>query len=264
MNPSHRKLRERSGRPASRASRVRFLSAAALLAACLAGGPCLAQAPRLSLLTGALPPLSSAPGQPGFLDQLARAAFGRIGVEVQVTTLPVERVMINVNSGLDDGDLFRTAGAEQDFPNLVRVPEKVLDFDFMAYTNRPEIQVRSWADLAPYVVAYTTGYRIYDRNVKAAKEITRTASIEDLFPLLEKGRADVILIDRWQAQWIVREKGYAARRIEPPLARAEMFMYLNRKHASMVPRLSQALADMKADGSYQKLYADHLMPLERR
>jgi polar amino acid transport system substrate-binding protein len=234
------------------------------VASLLASGSGLAQTGKLSLVTGALPPLSAAPGHPGFLNELARALFKRVGVEVEVSTLPVERVMINVNSGLDDGDLFRTAGAEQDFPNLLRVPEKVLDFEFMAYTNRPEIRVATWADLAPYVVAYTTGYRIYDRSVKGVKEITKTASIQELFPLLDKGRADVVLIDRWQAQWIIRRDGYLARPIEPPLARVEMFIYLNKKHAALVPKVAQALAEMKTDGSYQKLYDAYLKPLNRQ
>jgi len=247
-------------------ARVRIAAAAISIwfTALLASGGCQAQAAKLSLTTTNLPPLTSSPGHAGFVDEVARTAFGRIGIDVEITVLPAERSLINANEGLDDGDIFRIAGLERNYPNLLRVPEKMLDSEFMAYTERADIRIRDWADLKPHVVAYAIGWRIFDLNVRGTKEITKTASIRELFPLLEKGRADVALMERWQGQWIVRQQGYQVHVQEPPLARVEMFMYLNKKHAALVPKVAKALADMKADGSYQKLYDQYLKPLDTR
>jgi polar amino acid transport system substrate-binding protein len=71
-------------------------------------------------------------------------------------------------------------------------------------------------------------------------------------------------MDRWQGQWIVRQNGYKVRLIEPPLARFEMFMYVNVKHAALVPRVTQALVDMKADGTWQRIYDRCLKPFDSR
>lgn len=220
----------------------------------------------LSLTTGALPPLTSVPGHPGFIELIAREAFGRVGVEVQVTAVPTARSIINVNAGIDDGDIFRVAGMEAEFPNVVRIPEKTLDNEFIAYTqpHRTDIRLGGWDDLKPYSVAYATGWKPFERNVRDVKELTKTASIHDLFGLLEKGRADLILMDRWQGQWIVVQQHYNVRLIEPPLARFEMFMYLHRRHAALVPGVARALADMKADGSWQRIYDVTLKPLDTR
>jgi polar amino acid transport system substrate-binding protein len=182
---------------------------------------------------------------------------------VDVITVPTGRSLINVNAGIDDGDIFRVAGAEQSFPNLIRIPGKTLDTDFVAYTKRTDIQIRNWADLKPYSVAYAAGWRPYELNVKEVKELTKTSSINELPALLEKGRADVILMDRWQGQWAIQQSGYKFHLVEPPLARFEMFMYLNKKHAALVPKAAQALADMKADGSYKKLIDQYLLPLQK-
>jgi polar amino acid transport system substrate-binding protein len=225
-----------------------------LIAALFSGGPCLAQTGKLSLTSGGAPPLTATPNHPGFLDELAKAMFKRIGVEVEVTAVPTERSLINVNSGIDDGDLFRVAGVEAEYPNLIRVPEKIMDNEFVAYTKRGDIRIRSWADLKPYSVAYTTGWKIYDRNVKGVRDLVTTPSINGLPPLLDMNRADVILMDRWQGQWVLQQSGHQFMLQEPPLARVEIFTYLNKKHAALVPRLAQALKDMKADGSYQKIY----------
>jgi len=238
--------------------------ACALFAAWLISGSCLAQTEKLSLSTGALPPIGSVPGHPGFIEELARTAFKRIGVDVDVITVPVERSLINANSGLDDGDIYRVAGVEREYPNLIRVPEKVLDTDFVAYSKRSGIRIRNWADLKPYSVAYATGWKAYERNVKEAREVTNTSSLHELPALLESGRVDVILMDRWQGRWVIQQGGYKFHLHEPPLARFERFMYLNKKHAALVPRVAKALAEMKADGSYQKLYNRYLKPLDTR
>lgn len=192
-----------------KSTRRQLMYRSVLLAAapcwCASGAWAAGTTARLSLTTGALPPLSAAPGRPGFVTELARAAFGRVGVEVEVTTAPPERALINANAGLDDGDILRVAGLERDHPNLIRVPEKVLDFDFVAYAKRSDVRIANWADLQPHSVAFATGWNIFEVNVAGVKEVTRTPSIQELFPLLEAGRADVVLLDRWQGLWIVHQ-----------------------------------------------------------
>jgi polar amino acid transport system substrate-binding protein len=221
---------------------------------------CFAQSAKLSLTGGGAPPIIGDPGHPGFIDQLAREMFKRIDVEVEVTRVPSERSLINVNAGLDDGDLFRVAGLEKEYPNLVLVPEKMLDNDFVVFTKRKDIRIRTWDDLKPYAVAFVTGWKPYELNVKGTRDLTKTPSIHELLPLLENGRADLVLMDRWQGGWIAKQQGYTGRVLDPPLARFEEFMYLNKKHAALASKAANALAGMKADGSYQKLYDTYLKP----
>lgn len=230
--------------------------------AALAPGWALAARPRFTLTTGALAPLISAPGHIGFLDALAQEVFGRIGVDATLLGLPMERALVNANAGIEDGDMFRAAGFEKDYPNLVQVPEKVLDFDFVAFAIRPDVRVQNWGDLARYSVAYVTGVKIFERQVGAAPHVTTVRALDQLFPLLATGRADVVLLGRWQGLWLAREAGLAVRLFEPPLARAEMFIYLHRRHEALVAPLAAALAAAKRDGTWQRIYDRTLKPLE--
>lgn len=234
----------------------------ALLALLSLSGP--AHSAELSLVSPASPPLTGTPDQPGFLDTLAPAVFKRIGIDAKLTRVPAERALLNVDSGLDDGDFFRAPDIEQDYPQLLRVPEPVMVYDFVAYTRRPDLRLGNWADLQPYSVAYPSGWKIFENNVKNVQDLTVTPSIRELFPLLEADRVDVILISRWAAVPLIRQHGYKYRALDPPLARVNMYMYLNKKHATLVPRLAQALKDMKADGSYKKIYDETLSSLEMR
>jgi len=46
--------------------------------------------------------------------------------------------------------------------------------------------------------------------------------------------------------------------IAPSLKDVDMYLYLNKKHEAHVPRIAQALRDMKADGTYNKIMFDLL------
>jgi len=41
--------------------------------------------------------------------------------------------------------------------------------------------------------------------------------------------------------------------LSPPLAVQEMFIYLNKKYSNLVEPLARALAEMKKDGSYERI-----------
>lgn len=246
----------------------RVLSGVILIGAMLVSLPCQAasvDAPRpshMTLVTAALPPLSSTKDKQGFLDQIAHVLFARLNIEVEVNALPGERALINANTGIDDGDMMRAPGFEKAFPNLVRVPEKIGKMDFMAYAMTPGVKINNWADLQSYDVGYASGWKIFERKVKA-KDVTVVRSIEALFPLLEQQRVNVILIDRWQGLWEAQRHSPAIHILEPPLASSEMYIYMNKRHAALVPELARQLAKMKADGTYEEIFMRTLQPYEK-
>ncbi len=82
--------------------------------------------------------------------------------------------------------------------------------------------------------------------------------------LLIKKRADLVLYERWGAlAYIKKEKLSSVKLQKPRLEKKEMFIYLNKKHRNLVPKLNKALKQMKQDGSYKHIVNKILMPLER-
>lgn len=227
-----------------------------------APGVVLAALPRLALATGAREPLASSPDQPGFVEEIVREACRRVGYELSVVLLPVERALTNANAGIEDGDLYRTAGFETDYPNLVQVPQPLLDQEFVALARRPDVQVRGWPDLARYSVAHITGFKVFERHLEGATNVTTVRNSALLLDLLASGRADVILHNRWVGLWDARKAGVAVRMLEPALLSVPMYVYLHRRHAALVPRLAAALGAVGRDGTWQRLYDRILKPLE--
>lgn len=202
------------------------------------------------------------PDRSGFLDRVMAEVFRRIGKRAQVQAYEAaERALQSANGGIDDGDAMRIKGLEAQYPNLIRVPEKVIDNDFVAYSRKHDFPTRNWDALAPYHVAHVIGWKVFENRLGKRKDITRVRDAEHLFNLLRQDRADVVLYERWQGLWWSREMGLKARLHEPPLASQEMFIYLHRKHASLVEPAASALAAMKKDGSYKRIYDETLTTL---
>jgi len=80
----------------------------------------------ITLNTTGYAPLST-PDQKGVMDLIAREAFRRCGYTLKLQTLPAERALHHADKGITDGELARIKGMEDIYPNLVRVPEKLID-----------------------------------------------------------------------------------------------------------------------------------------
>ncbi len=199
--------------------------------------------------------------QNGFIDVVAKEAFRRIGYELRMVRLPAERGLKNSNQGLIDGELVRVAGMQKLYPNLMIVPEKVMDWEFSGFSYQLLNFEHGWSDLSGKSVAYVNGWKIFEKNVPGTAEITRTSSAEILFQLLRKKRTDIVLYERWGGHYLLHKMNMDDVEVcKQPLAVKAMYIYLHKKHRSLVPKLSSALVAMKEDGSYQKLFNQYLMP----
>lgn len=205
------------------------------------------------------PPLTT-PDRSGFLDVVAGEAFRRVGVELRLVKLPPERGLINADAGIEDGDLTRIAGLETQYPNLVRVPEKLVDWEFAAFSRDASIP-SNWSALKQRSVGHIKGWKIYEQNLAGAERVTTADDPAQLFQLLELRRIDVALYERSLGAALLQQQGLKdVRPLVPPLAMREMFIYLHRRHAALVPRLADALRALKREGFYQRVYNEKLKP----
>ena len=239
------------------------LRAIALAALWMLPQAATADAP-LYLVTGNAAPFATE-RHDGFFDLIAAEMFRRIGVRAEIRTHESSaRALVNADQGVDDGVMARVRGLEKQYPNLIMVREKLFDNDFVACTLGEGLSTPGWPGLDSRHVAFIRGWKIFESNLRSHQETTQVRDARQLFELLRHQRADVALYERWQALWYARELALPIRVIEPPLAREEMFVYLHLKHAALVPRAAAALADMKRDGSYRRIFEVTLGALQPR
>lgn len=215
-------------------------------------------ADKIILNTGIRDPFTTM-AEDGFVDQIVKEAFRRVGLDAVIIVYQNSaKSLENANRGIDDGAALRIKGLERKFPNLIRVPEKMMDNDFLAYSLREKEGLADWASLKQKRIAYISGWQIFQNNLKDHPATVRTKNAQQMFDLLAAGEVDLILYERWQGLWRAQQLGLRAMSAEPPLAKREMFMYLNEKHRPLVSKVSNALASMKKDGTYERIFNDTL------
>lgn len=190
----------------------------------------------------------------GFFNLLTAELFKRLRIDYELQFLPAQRSLVFTNDGTTDVIIGRTAAIEKKLPNIVRVPVNILDFDFTAYSKDPAVQINGWESLAPYTVGIINGWRIVEQNVVGAKQVVKVNDFAQLLALLDKGRVDVAILDRVMGEWTFRQLGLDLRINDPPLISKPNFIYLHKKHEKLVPDFTDALLEMKRDGTYRLLY----------
>ncbi|VAX17201.1 hypothetical protein MNBD_NITROSPINAE02-347 [hydrothermal vent metagenome] len=211
--------------------------------------------PQITLSTFTMIPPISNETETGIVETVIKEAFKRIGVNISIENLPAERSLISANDGITDGEYIRISGLDKYYPNLVQVREKIIDFEFVAFSMEMDFKTVGWKSLKPYSVGIITGWKILENNVVGTLHRTDVQNALQLFTLLAKGRADVVIFEKMMGIEMAKSLFLDDVKIlEPPLAEKEMFLYLHKKHRKLVPRVEAALKEMKIDGTYKKIF----------
>lgn len=215
----------------------------------------------LTINTEQVPPKSTNDGT-GYDDLIAKEMYKRLGIDIIFNHLPSERVLVNVNKGLDDGLLSRVGGLAHKYRNLVQIEESVERLDFVAFSRKTDVRLAGWESLKPYTVGIITGWKILERNIKGVQSLTKVRNADQLFTFLDLDRVDLVVLARLPGLQMIKDRGLKGFRVlEPPLATRETYFYLHKKHRNLASRASAALRDMKADGTYRRIIDHAIKPL---
>lgn len=189
------------------------------------------------------------------LEALSKEAFRRIGHEFKLVSLPSERSLQAANAGEIDGEGLRVAGLAGKYTNLIQVPERYIGISFVAFATDPAIRLDAgWDSLKPYRVAFINGWKMFEANTSDARVVNKVGKPEQMFRMLDGRRIDLALYTLADGVALARHMGLASvRPVRPALKDVDMYLYLNKKHAALVPQLAGALRTMKSDGTHARI-----------
>ncbi len=195
------------------------------------------------------------------IDRLLYTAFQRIGYTITMDASPMTYAIQMANSGERDGLASQVAGIEKTFPNLVMVPEQLLEVSFPIFARKDfNRTIDKWSDLSNLRIGHIF-QKTYIIN-HLPKDIAGTIQRETFYELnlaLERGECDVIInSSTFDIELIVSEN---VKRIGT-LDRLPSYTYVNKKYQDLIPAVSKSLAEMKTDGTYEKIIQG--MPLEEK
>ncbi len=199
--------------------------------------------------------------QTGMLDLIVKEAFNRLDITAELPFLPAERSIMAANSGIHDGELNRIEGMESMYPNLVRVPESNMDFKFVAFSKNKDFETTDWSTLNSLCVGFIKGWKIFEKNMKNHPDLIYVNSAEQLFRQLDKEHIDIALYGELVGYAQLKEMNVTDYKVlSPPLATKKMYMYLNKKHETLAPRVAESLKNMKMDGTYDRIVTQTTAP----
>ena len=204
-------------------------------------------------------PLSNMEGT-GITDLQLKEVFSRADIGLEIEHLPAERALINANEGIDDGTFLRVSGLGNSYANLVEVPESFMDFEFVAISKNPDIEINGWESLAPYRIGIITGWKIVENNT-GNMEVTKVSNVDQLFQLLNLDRAEIVIYEKIRAMIALKNKPVAGAVIlQSPLVKKPMYLYLNIKHKNLIQKIAGAIRSSKSDGTHDQLFNLALEP----
>lgn len=182
--------------------------------------------------------------------QVMTEAYRRIGITIDIKRLPGERAIHCANDGKVDGELFRKKdGIEQIYTRLIKIPVCIHHADFVVFTKKTTLLIRSWEDLLPYTVGYKRGVKAIEMNLIQGTQAQAVASIEQAFQKISRGRTDLAIDFRPDGLVTLKKLGLKDIHVlEPPIIRIDSYHYLHVKNRNLVAPLTTALQQMECEG----------------
>lgn len=201
------------------------------------------------------------------LRRIYQELFRRAGVPIEIRTMPTARLVLELASGHVDGDLSRPWAFADSQPTLIRVDEPVLDIVFALWAVNPHIVLNRLEDLpaSGYSVSFARGVLECEKGLQAWLPPQRIADVTttvSALNMLYYGRNELhcgvdvaVLSDAGNSEFAGRAALIKVINIAKP---SSLYLYLQRKHAALVPQLSQILKKMRSDGTLDHLRKDVL------
>jgi polar amino acid transport system substrate-binding protein len=186
---------------------------------------------------------------------IVREAYRRLGIDVVIKKYPAERAVRLANQGEVDGEVQRIGGLAEKYPNLIEVRPAINFVDATVFTKATKFPVQGWESLSPYRIGLIRGIKFAEQNT-AGMSVALVGGYEVLFRLLDRGRVDVALSPRVNGWYYIKRTGMdGIRSLEPSVAVFDLYHYLNRKHADLVPYFSAMVSRMRASGELPRIRA---------
>ncbi|WP_196138612.1 ABC transporter substrate-binding protein [Aliikangiella sp. G2MR2-5] len=178
---------------------------------------------------------------------------------MKVIELPAKRLLIQANSGSIDGDLHRVDGISKDYPNLLKVPVIVNYANAVVFTKNYDFEVDGWQSLKKYRVGTLKGYKFAEKGTKSIPKVVRAAHFEQLINMLKLDRIDIAIgLELFQHSYSETIKKAGLKVLYPPIMKVEVFHYINKEHADLVPLLTRQLQQMASKGELEKIRTDYI------
>ncbi|WJG07620.1 transporter substrate-binding domain-containing protein [Aliiglaciecola sp. LCG003] len=169
-----------------------------------------------------------------------------LDIQFKFVDVPAARSLVLANSAQIDGDVIRRYEIGEHYPDLIRVPQAVIEIEISVFSWDPDNIIHSFSDFNKMnegIVATQIGRKFIEKNLSSIRNSMFVNDIEHIFSLLEKKRIDFVVLDRPTALAAMGSRfGDSLFEVSSkPLSKVKYYLYLHKKHADLVDLISAEL-----------------------
>ncbi|WP_019028881.1 substrate-binding periplasmic protein [Colwellia piezophila] len=175
-------------------------------------------------------------------------AYKRIGIEAKIEQFPSARSLAMANKGTVDGEVGRIAGIESVYPNLIRIPVAINVVEGMVFSKNDINYFPNWQALKAYIIGIKRGDIFIEKGTKGM-QVVPVADSNQLFKMLIKERTDVVVLAKVTGLSQLKILGIKGIKVhEPAITQVNLFHYVHKKNAYLIPEITNVLKEMEAEG----------------
>ena len=190
----------------------------------------------------------------GFDMDLARALGKKMGMKVEIQNMGFDALIPALNSGNID---MAAAGM-----SITDERKKAVSFSDPYYTSGLTIvvtkdnnEIKSLKDLEGKQLAVQIGSTGADKAAKVAgAKVTSFNTNAEVFLELENKGVDAVIIDKPVAAYYMTKEGKDKDKMVGETMDAESYGFAFKKDSKLAADVNKALAELKKDGEYDKIY----------
>ncbi len=200
----------------------------------------------------------------GFVTEVIREAFKRVGYEVKVKFFPWARCEMMAKKGYFDGMFPPWHTKERAkwfvFSNPIPPPNTI---GFYKQKDK-KITFKTYQDLMPYRIGSVLGYSYPEDFMKTDLRNNKSYTDEMLITKLVQGRIDLALIDKIQAEYLLKTKfpkqSDKFEFMEPPIEIKQQHLVISKrvKNAKkIISDFNRGLKTIIIDGTFKDILKKH-------
>jgi polar amino acid transport system substrate-binding protein len=190
----------------------------------------------------------------GFVGDDLGEAYRRIGLRMLLKPFPPARSIEAANAGETDAEAGRVRETGGQYANLLEVPVPLLDMEIQAVTAAEPLTLSGWDSLKGHRICVGLGDKLAERRT-AGMDRQLARGPESAVLMLRSGRCDVAIITQFTWLDIGRLNLGPLCPASGSLEKVPLYHYVHRRHADLVPRLTDVLQSMRQDGATDHAWA---------
>ncbi|MFC6656914.1 substrate-binding periplasmic protein [Roseibium salinum] len=178
-----------------------------------------------------------------------KAAYGKLGIDLDIYYTSGKRSLLVAASGSVDGEVLRVGTVSEMHPTLIRIGVPIHTLEVSAFSKRSNAPKQRVEDLPYLRVGHLRGAVLPEDVTRHLSDVWRANSNRELFKLLMADKLDAVLTSTVTEAVTIRQLGIEEGEIVgQPIGRENLYHFLHKKHADLVPEITTVLEQMAASG----------------